>query len=124
MRIAGGRIRFGANHRKGGGDIWDESGGDQDSGEVAEGSGRPECDQLLGGERTRGKWDGGGKKTGCDTTSGESGGKTRGENHRRETSQTQGGVESYNFMDVPLSRPGLPLPATSNQKSTILLIAH
>ena len=66
--------------------------------------GRQECGELLGGERTGGEWDGGIKEDGCDTASGESGGKARGEEHRGETSQTQGVLESYIFMDVPLSQ--------------------
>jgi len=57
----------------------------------------------LGGERTGGECDGGIKEDGCDTASGESGGKARGEEHRGETFQTQGVLESYIFMDVPLS---------------------
>jgi hypothetical protein len=80
IRIEGGRDRSGTNHRKGGGVVWDESGGDKESGEVRRGGGSSECGELPGGE---------------------SGGKPRGEDHRGETSQAQGGLESYIFMDVP-----------------------
>ena len=64
--------------------------------------------------------DGGGKELLglMDTAQRWSGGKTRGEDHQNETSQTQGRLESYILMDVPILRsdfPGRPDASASDR---------